>query len=129
MKENMTIIKKAELLEKYFLPKISGKSFHSENNTFSFTHFRSGASSPRHKHPVEEVLLIMEGGGEFMVDNVTHMVEAGDVVIIPPMVLHQFNATLDTHAIEIFQPKLSPQIMAMMMGDKFKPAPDAASND
>lgn len=116
----MPIIKKSELVEKHFLPNISGKSFHSENNTFSFTHFRPGADSPRHKHPVEEVLLIMEGGGEFLVGDVTHTVEAGDVVIIPPMVLHQFHATLDTRAVEIFQPKLTPQIMAMMMGDKFK---------
>jgi len=54
------------------------------------------------------------------VDNVMHTVEAGDVVIIPPMVLHQFHATTDTRAVEIFQPRLSPQIMAMMMGNKFK---------
>lgn len=62
----------------------------------------------------------MEGGGEFLVGDVTHTVEAGDVVIIPPMVLHQFHATLETRAVEIFQPKLTPQIMAIMMGDKFK---------
>ena len=114
----MPIIKKSELVEKDFLPNISGKSFHSENNTFSFTHFRPGADSPRHKHPVEEVLLIMEGGGEVMVDDVTYTVEAGDVVIIPSMALHQFHATLDTRAVEIFQPKLTPQIMARMMGQK-----------
>jgi quercetin dioxygenase-like cupin family protein len=80
------------------------------------TSFEKGAVSPRHKHPMEEVLMIVEGGGEFLIDEDIHTVGKGDVVILPPLSLHQFTAMSDGFPIEIFHPKLTPEIMKMLQG-------------
>lgn len=110
----MPIIKKNELVEENMLPNISGRMFSSDNNSFSFTNFKNGARSPKHKHPMEEVLIILEGSGEFLIGEDVHEVGKGDVIIVPPMTLHQFTAKTDCSAIEIFQPKLTPEIIAML---------------
>lgn len=112
----MPVIRTNEITPGHFLPKIFVRMAHSENNTFSLTTFEKGAVSPKHKHPMEEVLIILEGGGDFFIDKDIYGVGKGDIVILPPLSLHQFTPTADCSAIEIFHPKLTPEIIKILQG-------------
>lgn len=51
-----------------------------------------GVGAPLHHHPdgLEEVIMVLDGRAEFWLDGETHLLEAGDLVIIPPYATHGF---------------------------------------
>jgi len=85
--------------------------FHVENNTFSQTNFQAGSISPHHKHPMEETIIIIEGEMEFTIDNETKILSKGGVAVIPSNAMHVGRAISNCTAIEIFYPRLTPEMM------------------
>lgn len=60
--------------------------------TFAMRHFvvEPGGHTPRHQHPYEHEVYVAQGALEAECDGATHTVNAGDVLLVPSNVLHQF---------------------------------------
>jgi len=50
--------------------------------------FAPGASFPSHKHPGEEIIYVLAGTIEYVVDGKPVVVKAGDVLFVPDGVFH-----------------------------------------
>jgi quercetin dioxygenase-like cupin family protein len=54
--------------------------------------YQKGAIIPRHQHPNEQYSLILQGRVRVSIEGKTYLVKAGEGIIIPPNVPHQFEA-------------------------------------
>jgi quercetin dioxygenase-like cupin family protein len=52
---------------------------------------------PSHRHEVEELLVCLEGRGEFHIDGRAHRFSRGDTVIVPARRVHGFRNVGDGH--------------------------------
>ena len=50
----------------------------------------SGGHSPRHHHPYEHENYIIEGNGQVFINDQWYNLQPGDVVFVPPDVIHQY---------------------------------------
>ncbi len=48
-----------------------------------------GGNTPRHVHPYEHELFILEGAGEVLLDGAYHPVKPQDAILVPPNHEHQ----------------------------------------
>lgn len=49
-----------------------------------------GGHTPRHHHPYEHEIYVIEGEGEVYENDTAHPIRAGDVVLVKPDDVHQF---------------------------------------
>ncbi len=54
-----------------------------------------GGYTPRHSHPYEHEVFVLEGAGEVYEGDAAHPLRAGDVVYVAPDEIHQFRNTSD----------------------------------
>jgi unsaturated pyranuronate lyase len=86
----------SELLQRQYL---SGS-----NSTFVKWIAKKGAVVPLHHHGNEQITWITEGAAEVYSQGRKYVMKAGDIMIIPPNVPHEFVFTEDTVDIDIFAP-------------------------
>ena len=55
-----------------------------------------GGNSPRHTHPYEHENYVIDGVGQVFIEDQWHDLKTGDVVFIPPDVLHQYRNAGET---------------------------------
>ena len=68
--------------------------------------YKKGAIIPRHQHPNEQYSLILKGSVRVSIEGKTYLVKAGEGIIIPPNVPHQFEALEDgTVDVDFFTPR------------------------
>jgi quercetin dioxygenase-like cupin family protein len=64
-----------------------------------------GCIVPTHSHPNEQIAFILEGSLRFVLgDGSTHIVKAGEVLVIPGDLSHSAEALEDTINFDIFAP-------------------------
>ena len=51
-----------------------------------------GTGATLHHHPYEETFVVLDGTVTFHVDGEDHVVEGGNIVIVPPEAVHGFTA-------------------------------------
>jgi quercetin dioxygenase-like cupin family protein len=66
--------------------------------------FKKGAIVPEHKHPSEQITYILKGAVKVTTQGKEIIVRSGEVLIIPPNVLHKFEALEDTIDLDVFSP-------------------------
>jgi quercetin dioxygenase-like cupin family protein len=66
--------------------------------------FRKGAVAARHSHPHEQIVMMIAGRLRLTVGDVDKVMMPGDIVVIPPDVLHEAMALEDTIVLDIFSP-------------------------
>lgn len=54
-----------------------------------------GGFTPRHHHPYEHEIYVVDGEGEVYEGDTPHRIKAGDVVLVKPDDVHQFKNTGD----------------------------------
>ena len=54
-----------------------------------------GGYTPRHSHPYEHEVFVLEGAGEVYEGDTPHAIQQGDVVLVTPDEVHQFRNTSD----------------------------------
>lgn len=64
-----------------------------------------GATVPLHHHENEQITWITKGSCEVYSQGKKYVVKAGEIMIIPPNVPHEFHFTEDTIDIDIFTPQ------------------------
>ena len=65
---------------------------------------KKGARVPQHSHFHEQICHVVEGALEFRVDGKPVAVRAGEILCIPPHLLHEVLALEDSVALDIFNP-------------------------
>ena len=70
-----------------------GKKEGAENFAFRYYEVKPGAHSKREQHPHDHGILVLHGGGEALIGEETHSIAQGDILHIPPDILHQLSNT------------------------------------
>ena len=65
---------------------------------------RKGCIVPEHSHPNEQLTFIAEGALKFWIDGKEIVVNAGEVLTIPPNMPHKAEALEDTIDYDVFNP-------------------------
>lgn len=86
-------------------PLIARQYLHGGQTTFVRWTFKAGAVVPLHHHASEQITWITKGRAEVYSGGHKYVMQAGDVMIIPPNVPHEFVFTEDTIDIDIFAPQ------------------------
>jgi quercetin dioxygenase-like cupin family protein len=64
------------------------KEAHLDNVMITWVEMEPGSVLPEHKHPHEQISLVVEGMLELTVGGRTKIMKKGDVAVVPPGVLH-----------------------------------------
>ncbi len=67
---------------------IAVRSVYLENTMLTHMEFEPGSVIPEHKHPHEQITLILEGGMDMTVEGEKKTVLKGDMVSVPANVVH-----------------------------------------
>ena len=86
------------------MPGFSGRLIHSANMTFAHWEIKAGAPLPSHSHPHEQVVNMIEGEFELIVNGESHLLHSTDVFIIPSNAVHSGKAITDCKIIDVFYP-------------------------
>lgn len=71
----------------------------------SFLTMKAGSTFEIHSHPNEQVMIVLEGYCDEIIEGKVYRVEKGDVIIIPPNVPHgAIIGDVDCKVIDIFSP-------------------------
>src|SRR4249919_1991478 len=65
---------------------------------------KKGCIVPEHSHPNEQLTYIAEGALKFWIDGKEIVVNAGEVLTIPPNMPHKAEAMVDTVDLDVFNP-------------------------
>lgn len=81
-----------------------GKLVHSENMTICHWDIKQGFSIPEHSHPHEQVVNMMDGEFELVLDGDPIRLKPGDVLVIPGNVPHSGVSITDCKIIDVWHP-------------------------
>jgi quercetin dioxygenase-like cupin family protein len=84
--------------------KVGTRFLAGRNVLLSFIEQPPGATFPLHRHPSEQILIILEGSEEHIVAGETFLMKAGDVCVHPPNVEHGGRTPTGFKGIDIFSP-------------------------
>lgn len=63
---------------------------HEAGTSFFVAETTPGGGPSRHRHPYEEVFVVLRGDIEFIVDEQRQMVSSGSIAIVPANTWHEF---------------------------------------
>jgi quercetin dioxygenase-like cupin family protein len=72
---------------------IIGKKEGAENFAFRYYEVGPKGYTRKEQHPYDHGILILQGKGEVLLDEETHRIRRGDILHIPPELLHQLTNT------------------------------------
>ena len=83
------------------------RSFSGDGATLAWTTLEPGHEPRPHTHPHEQIVYILSGRGRFAVGEETTDVEAGDVLVVPPGVLHHVETIGNEQLVDlsVFNPR------------------------
>ena len=80
---------------------VTVKSVHLDNVMMTYMEFAPGSILPEHEHPHEQITTIVAGKMEMTVGGHTQLMQPGDVVTVPPNILHWAKVIGEEKAIAI----------------------------
>jgi len=86
---------------------ISRKVISGKNEMIAHVYLKKDSVVPEHAHVSEQITYILEGALKFWIHSEELIVEAGQVLVIPPNVPHKAMALQDTLDVDIFSPTRS----------------------
>lgn len=89
---------------KTLAPGFEAKLIHTDNMTLSYVDIEAGASLPEHRHPHEQVVNVLSGEFDLVVDGEPHTLTPGKVFVIPPNVPHSGTAHSPCQVLDVFHP-------------------------
>ncbi len=94
----------SEVKEEKLNDKITRKLAVGQNEMIGRLWLAKGAVVPPHKHVSEQITMVMSGAIRFSISGKDVTVRAGEVLVIPPNVVHSAVALEDTDDIDSFSP-------------------------
>ena len=98
------MIRLSELPVQDVFPGFHGRMVHAERMTLAFWTIDAGAPVPEHAHPHEQVVTMLEGRFELLVDGAPHRLGPGEVFVIPGGARHSGRALTDCRILDVFAP-------------------------
>ncbi len=94
----------SRLAVKEIFPGFRARIVHTERTSQSRVDIDAGASFPEHRHPHEQVVNVLDGELEIMVDGTPHRLTAGVSYVIPSDTPHSGRAITDCRVLDVFAP-------------------------
>lgn len=94
----------SQVQEREIVPGFHAKMIHSETMTMAYWRIEKGHQLPEHSHPHEQVVNMLEGEFELILDGQSHHLVAGDVLVIGSNVPHAGKATQNARILDVFHP-------------------------
>lgn len=85
-------------------PGLRARLIHTDRVTHSWVDIDQGASFPEHHHPHEQIVSVVMGELEIVVDRVRHVLTPGKVFVIPPHTPHAGRALTSCRVLDTFAP-------------------------
>jgi quercetin dioxygenase-like cupin family protein len=85
-------------------PGLRARLIHSDRVTHSWVDVAAGAAFPEHQHPHEQIVTVLEGELELVIDGATHRLKPGVVFVIPPNVPHSGRGITACKVLDAFAP-------------------------
>lgn len=85
-------------------PGFFGKLIHSEKMTIAHWRITKNAEVPTHSHPHEQIVHVLEGELELIVNGVSHLMSADSVFVIPSNIPHSAIGRTACKVIDTFCP-------------------------
>lgn len=98
------LLRWSEVEEEKMNDKITRKLAVGQNEMIGRLHLAKGAVVPPHKHLAEQITMVMSGALKFTIGGKDYTVRAGDVLVIPPNVVHSALALEETDDVDSFSP-------------------------
>jgi quercetin dioxygenase-like cupin family protein len=86
-------------------PLISRQVIHGAQSTFVVWTMKKGAIVPLHHHPNEQITWITKGQAIVYSGGKKYVMNAGDLMVVPANIPHEFVITEDTIDVDIFAPQ------------------------
>jgi len=100
----MTFVSLADLAEREPFPGYAGRFLHGTGMSVAHWTVRAGSGFPEHRHPHEQIAMVVEGRFEMTVAGETRVLEPGTVAVIPSNVPHSGRALTACRLVDVFQP-------------------------
>ncbi len=100
----MTFVALADLAERAPFPGYAGRFLHGSGMSVAHWTVTQGSGFPEHRHPHEQIAMVVEGRFEMTVAGQTRVLDAGTVAVIPPDVPHSGRALTPCRLIDVFHP-------------------------
>lgn len=94
----------SDIPEEPLKPLLTRRFITSERMTVSQLVLKKGCDVPKHNHENEQVSYIVSGALQFDIDGKQIVIRAGEVLVIPPNVVHGAIALEDTVDFDFFAP-------------------------
>lgn len=104
MKEKKLVYRRDELKAVEIAPESFARFLLSERALVSFVENPPDVDFPIHSHDAEQILIILDGTAEHIVDGEHVHLEPGDIVVHPPNVLHGGTTKTGNKIVDIFVP-------------------------
>jgi quercetin dioxygenase-like cupin family protein len=83
---------------------VTRQVIHAANITVARIHLLQGAIVPEHRHPSEQITFLQQGKLRFTLDGEVCVLEAGEMLEIPPNVPHSVEVVEESVAVDVFAP-------------------------
>lgn len=100
----MGLINLTELPELEIAKGILGRAVTAETVTVMHVALAAGAVVPEHSHYHEQVVNVIEGELELVVEGTSHSLVPGRVMVLPPNVVHSGRAVTACRVVDVFHP-------------------------
>lgn len=98
------MIKLEEVKSKEVFPGFVGRFIHTDNMTFAYWEIKKGSALPEHSHLHEQVVNMLEGEFEIILEgNPNHLLQ-GNILPIPSHSKHAGRAITDCKILDVFYP-------------------------
>ena len=100
----MPLIQLDHLAVREIFPGLRARLIHSDRVTHSWVIVDQGATFPEHQHPHEQIVSVLEGELELVVEGVMHRLTPGQVFVIPPDARHSGRGVTACRVLDAFAP-------------------------
>ena len=100
----MPLIEVDRLPVREIFPGLRARLIHSDRVSHSWVTIDAGAAFPEHHHPHEQIVSMIEGELELVVEGVAHRLTPGQVFVFPPDARHSGRALTACRVLDAFAP-------------------------
>lgn len=96
-----------ELPWQFFREGMQRKVFSGKQATMMVSEFKNGHDTNPHRHPYEQIAMILEGECDYYVNGVKHHLTPGGFVVVPPDVehyIHVYESSVPVINLDVFTP-------------------------
>ena len=100
----MPLIELDRLPVREIFPGLRARLIHTDHVTHSWVSVDKDASFPDHQHPHEQIVSVLEGELELVVEGVAHRLTSGQVFVIPSGARHSGRGITACRVLDAFAP-------------------------